>query len=402
MTRNNPATLIRGSGGSQRATLLELFFDLVYVAALSTTSMTLARHMSWAGALDALLPLLALWWIWSLTTLATDFYDPEQLPIQILIVGVMLGSILLAAAAPQALGALGLLFATTYVAIHLGRGLLLVIMLRGHLAQARAARFMFWFAVSAVPWILGASLDGRLARAVWWGIALTMDYVIAGFRYPTPWLGRVPLDQYDKAQEHVGERYQQFMILALGDLILVAVLTYNGVGLGAAHTVAFLSTFATTVLVWQIYVYRAGSLLRNVPKGKPGRVVRWAPYTHAIMISGIVSMAAGAELVISRPTDAAPPSAVPALFGGPALFLIGRTVFEYEVFSRISWSRLAWLAGLIAVSPAMVFVAPVVAAVVQAAMLLGVAISDALRGRGWSGAPTAPADHRHGGSREPH
>jgi low temperature requirement protein LtrA len=273
-----------------------------------------------------------------------------------------------------------LIFAVVYVAIHLGRGLLLVAMLRGHLAQARAARFLFWFAVSGVPWIVGAVAHGTLARGVLWGVALAIDYVIAAFRYPTPRLGRVPLDQYDKAQEHVGERYQQFMILALGDLILVAVLTFDRTPHGAAHTTAFLATFATTVLLWQIYVYRAGSLLRNLPKGRPGRVLRWAPYTHLIMILGIVASAAGSDLAIARPNAPMAPSWVALLFGGPILFLIGRTTFEYEVFARISWSRMAWLVVLIGVSPAMVLVAPVTATVIHALLLLGVAVSDAVRG----------------------
>jgi low temperature requirement protein LtrA len=381
MATSGPEALLRNPGGSQRVTLLELFFDLVYVAGLALTSMTLARNISWVGALHALLPLMALWWVWSTTTLVTDFYDPERLPIQAIIIGAMLGSILMATMAPQAFGNNGVIFAATYVAIHIGRGVLLVTILRGHPAQARATRFMCWFAVSAVPWIAGALVHGTLARGVLWAVALTVDYAAAGFRYPTPWLGRVPLDQYDKAQEHVGERYQQFMILALGDLILVATLGYNRAGLGAAHTAAFLATFATTVLLWQIYVYRAGSLLRNLPKGKPGRVVRWAPYTHMIMVAGIVAAAAGADLVIRRPAGVMPPGWVAVSFGGPILFLIGRTVFEYEVFGRISWSRLAWLAVLIGVSPAMVMVAPVTAAIVKALILLGVAVSDAMRAR---------------------
>ncbi|HEY2673686.1 MAG TPA: low temperature requirement protein A [Rugosimonospora sp.] len=394
MTHTDPATLVRSPGGSQRATLLELFFDLVYVAALALTSMNLSQNISWTGAIHFLLPLMALWWVWSITTLVTDFYNPDRLPIQGLIIGVMFGSILMAATLPAAFGEHGMIFAATYVAIHIGRGIYLLALLRHHLAGKRAARFFFWFTVSAIPWIVGAFMQGTLARGALWGAALLVDYVVAGFRYPTPWLGRVPLDQYDKAQEHVGERYQQFMILAFGDLILVAALRYNRTGLGAWHTVAFVATFATTVLLWQIYVYRAGSLLRNVPKGKPGRIVRWAPYTHFIMIAGIVASAAGSELAIIRPVGThIPPGWIVALFGGPVLFLIGRTTFEYEVFDRFSWSRLAWLAVLIAVSPAMVLVRPAIAVVVVAAILLGVAVSDALRGR--VHAPDPSGGHQH-------
>ncbi|GIH16186.1 low temperature requirement protein A [Rugosimonospora africana] len=394
MTRNDPATLVRSPGGSQRATLLELFFDLVYVAALALTSMNLARHLNWAGAVQALLPLMALWWVWAITTLATDFYNPERLPIQALIGVVMFGSIIMAVTLPQAFGSQGMIFATTNVAIHLGRGIFLVALLRHNtLPGKRAARFLFWFTVSAVGWIVGAFMPSAVVRGIAWAAALVLDYVIAAFRYPTPWLGPVPRDQYDKAQEHIGERYQQFMILAFGDLILVAALRYTRAGLGAGHTTAFVATFATTMLLWQIYVYRAGSLLRNLPRGKPGRILRWAPYTHFIMIFGIVAAAAGSERAILAPTAPMPYHWAAAMFGGPALFMIGRSVFEYEVFDRISWSRLFWIGVLLGVSPAMVLVAPSTAAVIVAAILLGVAVTDAVRGRAHR--PAQPGQHQH-------
>ncbi len=393
MTRNDPATLVRSPGGSQRATLLELFFDLVYVAALSLTSMNYAQHLDWTGTVHALLPLAALWWVWSITTLLTDFYNPERLPIQALIGAVMFGSMIMAVTLPDAFGRDGIIFASTNVAIHLGRGIFLVALLRNNTAGARAARFFFWFAVSSFGWLVGAFMTGTVARGIPWAAALLLDYVIAAFRYPTPRLGRVPLDQYDKAQEHVGERYQQFMILAFGDLILVAALRYNHAGLGAWHTVAFVGTFATTVLLWQIYVYRAGSLLRNVPRRKPGRILRWAPYTHVIMVFGVVATATGSELAITRPLAPMPFAWVAALFGGPVLFMMGRTVFEYEVFERISLSRLFWIAALIGVSPAMVLVAPAVAAVIAAAILFGVAVTDAWRGRAHR--PAQPGAHQH-------
>ncbi|GAA5199453.1 low temperature requirement protein A [Rugosimonospora acidiphila] len=381
MTHGYATSLLRNPRGSQRVTLLELFYDLTYVAGLSLISMNLARRLTWVEALHALLPLMAIWWVWSITALVTDFYDPNRLPIQALIVGIMIGTVLLATTLPQAFGAQGMVFAITYVAIHVGRGVLLIILLRGSPAWKRAARFLFWFGVSAIPWLIGAFTHGTLARAVLWGVALLIEYVLAGLRYPTPWLGRHERDQYDRAQEHVGERYQQFMILALGELILVTVLGYNRAGLGALHTISFVASFAATISLWQIYVYRAGSLLRHLPKGRPGRILRWAPYTHFIMIAGIVAAAAGARLVILRPTGSMPTSWVAVLFGGSILFLIGRTTFEYEVFEHISWSRLAWLAVLIAVSPAMVLVSPLTANTIHAVILIGVAVSDAIRGR---------------------
>jgi low temperature requirement protein LtrA len=377
--KRDPAALLRNPGGSQRATLLELLFDLVFVAAIALSSMSLAGNLSWAGAVQVLLPLMAVWWVWSITTLLTDFYDPQRVLIQLVILGTTLGSVLLAAAVPQAFGSRGLVFACVYTAVHIGRGIVLVASLRGNgAAQARAGRFAIWFAVSGVAWI-GGGLAGTDLRAVLWVLALAVDYVSAGLRYPVPGIGRVPLEQYGKAGEHLGERYQQFMILALGDLILVPTIKYSQTEPSAARTCAFLAAFGTTLLIWQIYVYRAGALLRSVVNRRPGRVVRWAPYTHVIMVCGIVATAAGSDLVVGRPTGDTPAGWVAVIVGGSVLFLAGRITFEYQVYGSVSWTRLAFVAVLVGLAPVMVLLAPFHVVVVVAAVLAGVAITDTVR-----------------------
>jgi low temperature requirement protein LtrA len=266
------------------------------------------------------------------------------------------------------------------VAVHVGRGIVLVASLGGSEAQARAARFMIWFAVSGVAWIAGGLVGGHL-RAILWAVALAVDYVAAGLRYPVPGLGRVPLAQYGKAGEHLGERYQQFMILALGDLILVPTIRYSQSAPTAARTAAFLFTFVTTLLLWQIYVYRAGSLLLTLVNRRPGRVVRWAPYTHATMAAGIVATAAGFDLVVEQPTGHTPAGWVTVIVGGAVLFLAGRTTFEYQVYSRVGWTRFAYLALLIGLSPALVALAPFEVTVVVGAVLAAVAATDTVRAR---------------------
>lgn len=372
------AALVRRPGGPQRATLLELLFDLVFVAAIALSSTTLAGDISWHGVVRVALPLAAVWWVWSITALLTDFYDPQRPQIQVVIVSAMLGAMMLAASIPEALGERALVFAGTYVAIHIGRGIILVASLGGTAAQVRAARFAIWFVVSGVAWLIGALVGERL-RAVLWALALLVDYVSAGFRYPVPWLGRVPLDQYGKAGEHLGERYQQFMILALGDLILVPTIRYGQTEPSAARTTAFLVTFAKALLLWQIYVYRAGSLLLDVVNRRPGRVVRWAPYTHVLMVAGIVATAAGSDLVVGQPTGRTPTGWVALIAGGSMLFLIGRTTFEYQVYGRVSWTRFAFMGLLLGLSPVLRMLPPFLVAIAVASVLAGIALTDTLR-----------------------
>jgi low temperature requirement protein LtrA len=373
--RSRGAALVRDPGGSQRATLLELFFDLVFVGAIALSSTTLVGNLSWTGAVRVLLPLMAVWWVWSITTLLTDFYDPGRWQIQAVIIGTMLGAMILAAAVPQAFGSRGLVFAGTYATVHIGRGLLLVASLRSSDTQIRALRFMIWFAVSGVFWIGGAFGRGYTRQALW-TVALIVDYVSAGFRYPVPWLGRVPLVQYRKAGEHLGERYQQFMILALGDLILVPTIEYSQTDPTAARTTAFLCTFCAALLLLQIYVYRAGALLLTVVNRRPGRVARWAPFTHVIMVLGIVGMAAGFEAVIQRPVDRTSVSLVAVITGAAVLFLAGRGAFEYQVYGRFYWPRVVSLAVLIGLSPVLRMLAPFEVVIAVTAVLFVIALTD--------------------------
>lgn len=378
--RGSTPELVRTPNAPKRATLLELLFDVVFVAALALTSMMLAREVTWARAGQLALVLIALWWTWSITALLTDFYNPQRTPIQALITATMTGTIIMAATVPLAFTTQGWLFAGAYVAIHLGRGIGLTIALRGHHAQSRAIRFFFWFGVSGVLWIVG-SLQDRPTQGVLWAFAAGIDLISASLRYPTPWLGRVPLNQYDQASSHLGERYQQFIILALGDLILVPTLRIGVTGFTGLRVFGFLLAFATTLLLWQLYVYQAATILESAISDRPGRATRWAAYTHLVMVAGIVATAAGFDVVLDEPLGDTPISSVAVIAGGPLLFLIGRVVFEYEARIELAWQRLIWVVVLIGVAPLLVMIPPVAVTAVVAAILLMTAASDAIRNR---------------------
>jgi low temperature requirement protein LtrA len=373
--------LIRQRDQAKRVSLQELFFDLAFVAALAEISRHLAGTVTATGTLQALLTLAAIWWIWAVSAALTDVYDPERRPIQLVLFGTTIGVVLLAVASPAALGDRGLIFGATNVAVHIGRGLVLVGSLRGRKVQGRAARYLFWFGLSAPPWLIGSLVSDTWIRVALWLLALTLDFVAYGLRYPSPWVGRLPHSHYDRAGTHLGERYQQVMTIALGDLVLVPTLEFSHTDFTAARVVAFLTTFAKTLLLWQIYVSRAGSVIQAVNDRSPSRVVRWAPYTHLIMIAGVVAMASASEIVINRPTGTDPPSWIALMYAGPVLFLIGRAAFEYEVFEQISWSRVAFLPVLAGAAAGTASLPPLCAEIVLTLILLGVAVADAARTR---------------------
>ncbi|MBE1490288.1 low temperature requirement protein A [Plantactinospora soyae] len=391
MRASTKAALERDPEGSRRVSLLELFFDLVYVVALALISRYLVQNLHWAGVAQSAVLLAAVWWVWAITAFLTDLYDPQQVSIQLLTVAVMLGSLLMAATVPHAFGSGGLVLACAYVGIHLGRGLFLVPSLRGQPAQGRAIRIFFWFVVSAVPWIAGGLTSGEGLRTALWALAVLIDYLAFSLGYPTPRLGRLPQTQYNVTAAHLAERYQQFFMIALGDAILITGFAYSGVRAGPAHSGAFIIAFLSTVLMWRIYTHRAGEVLPLAIESviETRRFFRIAPYTHLTMVTGVVLKAASFELIIARPLDHPGWAMIALVLGGPALFLIGRSRFEYEVFGRVSPSRLVALGVLGAISPAMRLLPLVAVAACAMLVLAGMAAVDTARS--WGRSPERPS-----------
>ncbi|MEU6204312.1 low temperature requirement protein A [Micromonospora musae] len=381
MTTGGGTNLVRRPDASNRATLLELLFDVVFVAAIALVSMIISDGESWVTTGHALLLFMAIWWTWSVTAITTDFYDPEQRPIQAILMVTAFGAVGTAAALPSAVDGHPLVFALAYVTPHVVRGVILVGILHRHRhkAQERATRFFFWFTVSGILWILGALLPDQPHWPLW-AAALAIEYVSTAARYPTPFLGRVPLDQYQKVTEHLGERYQQFVILALGDIILVPTLKISSSDFAFSRLGGFLTAFVTMLLLWQLYVYRSGSILQ-LSRRLRGRAARLAPYTHLVTLVGAVLVAAGADRVVHQPTGTTPLHTVVLMLGGPVLFVCGRAFFTYQLGGGVPWHRLLWLPVLGVIMPWAPGWPPVLVAVAAALVLVAVVASDLLRDR---------------------
>jgi low temperature requirement protein LtrA len=384
------ARLLRGSE-ERRATFLDLFLDLVFVFALFQLSQELLTHLNGRGAFQTLVLLLALWWVWGETSGVPDRFDPRRPAIQVLVIGSMFGGLVLAAAVPDAFGELGLLFAGVYVAVHVGRGLFLVIVTRAHPRQRPELRVLFWFGVSAVPWLTGAVTQGW-PRGVLWALAVAVEYAAAILGWPAPRLGRAVTAEFVVTSEFLAERLRQFFIVALGELILVTGLGLSGRASEADRIAAVVVAFATTVLLWRIYIYRAGAVLGGAvaAAADPLRVSVRATYAHLVMVAGVLAISVGDELVIRHPLGHTQPAWAAVILGGPALFLAGRALFEYEVFGRVSGDRVGGVLVLAAIWPAMNFLPPVLVAAAAAVVLTVIAVLDAARARGRPPEPPSP------------
>ncbi|MEU8045768.1 low temperature requirement protein A [Micromonospora echinofusca] len=385
-----------------RATFLELFFDLVFVFALTRISARAFEDLvlepggstGWApltGGGKTLLLLFALWAVWQGTAWTTSRYDPYHLWLQLVVIIALVCSMVMGVAISQAFRATGLAFAVAYVVAQVSRPAILFMALRHHGSRRLKLRMTIVFSASGVLWIAGAFLPST-PRIVCWTAAIAVEYVAARLGFPVPGLGRSRTSKWEIAGEHLAERYQQFFLIALGETILVAGLAFDAGTHDLARATAFALALATSIVLWRIYVQRAGQILGEaVGKARhPADLGRSAADTHLIMVVGLTAVAIGYELAVEHPLRQPEASWIAMIIGGPALFLLGRARFEYEVFGRVSRSR--WIAALVllAAVPVLTHQPLLVSAALVVVVLTGVTLADARRARGRPPEPATP------------
>ncbi|MGK5741572.1 low temperature requirement protein A [Micromonospora sp. URMC 103] len=385
-----------------RATFLELFFDLVYVFALTRISARAFGDLAandghahgWsaiAGGGKTLLLLLALWSVWQGTAWTTSRYDPRHGWVQGIVITALLASMVMGVAIPEAFTTTGLMFAVAYVVAQVSRPLTLLVALGPHEYRRLKLRMTIVFASTGVLWIVGALLPTN-PRVALWTAALVVEYLVARFGWPVPGLGRSTISKWDIAGEHLADRYQQFFLVALGETILVAGFAYSRGPYEVTHAAAFALALATSIALWRIYIQRAGQILGEaVTRARhPATIGRSAADTHLVMVVGLAGVAIGYELVIDHPFDPPPAAWLAVVIGGPILFLAGRARLEYEVFARVSPSRWIAILVLLALTPLLARIPAVMASGAAVVVLAAVALADARRARGRPPEAAAP------------
>jgi low temperature requirement protein LtrA len=341
--------LLRGRAGSDRqVTPFELFFDLVFVFAVTQLAHRMLDHLSMGGAAETLLLLLVVWQAWVTTTWVTNWFHPDQLGVRFMLVGVMLASLFMSVAIPDAFGDRGLMFAAAVVAIHVGRAAFAFMAGRTSLGgpdplTRTFQRALLWHVAAGVFWIAGGLLDGR-ARYLAWGFALAMTYSAPLIGYYIPGLGASRTIEWMVQGHHFAERCRLFIILALGESLLVTGAAFGQGDMSAATIAALVVAFTATVALWWIYFHHSAAAASRVLAAATdsGRLARSAyTYFHLPMVAGIITVAAADELTIAHPGEHGTVASVTLTLGGPALFLAGHTLFRRAVFERRSWSELA-------------------------------------------------------------
>jgi low temperature requirement protein LtrA len=374
--------LVRDPRQAVAVTFLELFFDLAYVFAFTRLSQELYKQVTWHGAWETLVSLLALWWIWSTTVWMTERLNPDQPTTQIVLILIMFGALVLAAAVPEAFGRHGMIFAVGYVSIQLVRNAFQLFALRGHPLFRVNVQALVWTCASGVLWLVGGAVTD-VARELIWSAAILLDYAAATLGFPLPRLGHARFFELPVGSKHLSERYRQFLIIALGDMILVTASSFTTGGLTANRWAAFVSAFVTTVLLWRIYIYRAGEMLGEAfaAAEQPTRFGLIAANAHLVMVVGIVLTTVANELTISHPFGDQHLAWTAVIVSGPAVFLAGRALFEFTVFGRVSRARLAAIAAVLVAFPAAQILPLVLTAALINVVLLALALVNAVSWR---------------------
>jgi len=370
--------LLRSRNSHARVTFVELFFDLVFVFAVTQLSHMLAEHLTLGGALQTLFLLLSVWWVWMYTCWFTNWIDPDKPSVRILMFLLMLAGLLMSAAIPNAFGHEGLLFAIAYAFIQVVRSVFMVFATRGHdpVNHRNFQRITAWLAVSAVFWIAGGLASGG-ERVAAWIFALSLEIGGPFVGYFVPGIGRSNTTDWKVDGAHMAERCALFVMIALGESILVTGATAASLPATTAAVCAFLVAFFGSVAMWWIYFNIGAERGSREITGSadPGRYAR-AVYTyfHIPIIAGIVVGAVGDELTIAHPAGHLELPAAIALLGGPALYLLGNVFFKRASAKYYPLSHLAGLGMLALIAPFSLLVTPLALGTATTVVLITVAI----------------------------
>ena len=326
-------SLLRNHGGGHApVSNLELFFDLVYVFAITQISNFMHHHLGLLGLFEGVLLFLAVWWAWIYTTWVANWTNPDRMPIRLLLLGVMLLSLAMAVTLPKAFGDKALAFAASYVALQVGRSALTALVFRvEHAPNAvNMARIGLWFVFSAPLWLAGALLGGGWQLACW-SAALAIEFAGPFAQFPVPGLGHSRLSDWDISGSHMAERCALFIIIALGEGIVVTGTSLASLSMEPGRIAAFVIAFFGSALMWWLYfdlgMERGARMIAG--HAQAGRLARNAyTYLHMPIVLGIIVVAVGDALLLEHWSEPASEAFVAAQIGGILLFIGGVGLFK--------------------------------------------------------------------------
>jgi low temperature requirement protein LtrA len=316
--------------------------------------------------------------VWVYTSWITNWLNPEKTPVRLLLFAMTLGGLVLSTSIPTAFDGRGLWFAIAYAAMQVGKTVFLwaSTLPSQSLARANAIRITSWLVLSAIFWIAGGLAEGQ-TRLLLWALALGIEYVSPAVRFWIPRYGASSVADWVVEGGHMAERCAGFIIIALGESIVVTGATFAELTWTTENVAAFVSAFVGSLAMWWIYFHigaEAGSeqLSRS---SEPGRLARLAyTYLHMPIVAGVIVAAVADELVLKHPGGHSDAKTVISSIGGPLLFLFGTILFKH---SFRGFLQLSHGAGIVALGVLAWFasdLSPLVLSILTTAILIVVAV----------------------------
>jgi len=329
----------------------ELFFDLIYVFAVTQISHYLLHHLTFKGAIQALELWFATWLVWQYTAWVTNWFDPDTRKFRLMLFAMMLIGLFYSAALPGAFAERGLVFALLYVVMQVGRAFTVMKFAGAGLPLTKNLRRIFiWLCISALFWIGGGLAEGNM-RMLLWGIAILCEYGSPMLGFWLPVLGRSDsLTEWGISGHHLAERCQLFVIVALGEIIVMTgSALYDIEPWSAPVIISALVAFASCLTMWWIYFDASSGKASHIisQTNDPGKLGAKFHYIHVLLVGALIVTAVGIELTIAHPDARIEMTAVLVLLGGPVGYLAANGLFRKTLHGRFPRSHAIGLLLLI-------------------------------------------------------
>lgn len=320
----------------ERVTPLELFFDLVFVLAITQCTALMTHHPNWTGLAQGLLVLGVLWWSWCGYAWLTSVIDPEEGAVRLVMFAAMASLLIVSLCVPEAFGALALAFALAYGVFRIAHIALFMLASPDDPELRQSVIGLAGSTAIAIGLLAAASAFDGLAQGSLWLLALFLDMAGPYFFGSEGWR-LVP--------GHFAERHGLIVLIALGEsIVAIGVGAAGALNLGIG-TVAVLGIALASALWWLYFDVVALISARRLSEAEPGRVQNELArdsysYIHLVMVAGIVLAAFGMKTAIGHyDADLATVPAF-ALLGGTAFYLLGLVAFRYRHIRTLNRQRL--------------------------------------------------------------
>jgi low temperature requirement protein LtrA len=358
-------TAVRRS--EERVTPLELFFDLVFVLAITQCTALMAHHgASWGGLGKGLLVLALMWWSWVGYAWLTSVVNPEEGAVRFAMFAAMAAMLVVALCVPESFGDSRVLFACAYAAVRFGQIALFVLASR----DEPELRHSVWglaggTGISAALLITGALFANDNIQAAVWGFALLLDM-------GEPYL--FGSEGWKLAPSHFAERHGLIIIIALGESIVAIGVGSHGhvdAGIVAAATLGIAIAGALWWLYFDIVALVAERRLTRAKVGKEqNEIARDSfSYLHFPMVAGIVLLALGMKTTLGHVDHHLEVVPAVAMLGGTAIYLLAHVAFRWRNVHRFSRERLACAVLLVALIPVAIEIDALITLALLAALL---------------------------------